>query len=94
LDHAHIKVFHSKADKKQILNTNNEIVELDGEDSVQEFGQGKKDNIYFSTFQSTNKFKDEDLVFDVIMIDEGHHLKAMSYKAVVQEYVDKYEAKN
>lgn len=94
LDHAHIKVFHSRADKKQILNKNNEIVEIDGEDNIQEFGQGKKDNIYFSTFQSTNKFADEGLVFDVIMIDEAHHLKASSYKSVVQEYVDKYEIKN
>ena len=94
LDHARVKVFHSKADKKQILNTNNEVVEIDGEDTIQEFGQGKKDNIYFSTFQSINKFVDEDLVFDVIMIDEAHHLKASSYKSVVQEYVDKYEARN
>jgi len=92
LDHAHVKVFHSKADQKQTIDQNDEIIQLDGEDSVEEFGDGKKDTIYFSTFQSTNKFADEDLLFDIIMVDEAHHLDAPTYQAVVQNYIDRYEA--
>gem|GEM_PF-3492047 len=92
MDHAHVKVFHSKADQKQTIDQNDEIIQLDGEDSVEEFGDGKKDTIYFSTFQSTNKFADEDLLFDIIMVDEAHHLDAPTYQAVVQNYIDRYEA--
>jgi len=92
LDHAHIKVVHSKADKQQIINSQNEIIEIAWNDIDREEGQWTKDLIYFSTFQSAHKFSDEWLMFDVIIIDEAHHLNASTYQSVVQQYVDRYES--
>ncbi len=75
-DHATIKVFHSKTDPWGNIEVKDEVYQL-GE---------RKDKLYFSTFGSGGKFKDEDIWFDIIIVDEAHHLTGETYMKMLRHY--------
>jgi len=53
----------------------------------------QKDSFYFSTFWSIDKVIDEEIFFDIIIIDEAHHLAWITYMESLKKIVFSYQRK-